>query len=179
MFIFYPNTQTQNKILQRNIRPCGPTIVYALRRWLIAISSLNFYTLHKWLVSYCCHGQLAHASRCTVMHKRFRNKCWQKHYRRQSLWDQWHRVSHCPTNWLAFLLFNKSIKTRDAQASLGYPDRYLRCDGRPSTPVLRNAEQWWHQLARPLLHVVLPRFTRSTSTTHSVHGALLLLRTFI
>ena len=38
------------------------------------------------------------------------------------------------TNWS----INQSIKTRDAQASLGYPDRYLRCDGRPSTPVLCN-----------------------------------------
>ena len=28
----------------------------------------------------------------------------------------------------------QQIKTRDAQASLGYPDRCLRCDGRPSTP---------------------------------------------
>ena len=26
-----------------------------------------------------------------------------KHYRRQSLWDEWHRVSHCPTNWWALL----------------------------------------------------------------------------
>ena len=36
---------------------------------------------------------------------------------------------------------HQSIKTRDAQASLGYPDRCLRCDGCPSTPVLCNAEQ--------------------------------------
>ena len=35
----------------------------------------------------------------------------------------------------------KSIKTCDAQASLVYPDRCLRCDGRPSTPVFGNAEQ--------------------------------------
>ena len=33
---------------------------------------------------------------------------------------------------------NQSIKTRDAQASLGYPDRCLHCDGSPSTPVLCN-----------------------------------------
>ena len=38
-------------------------------------------------------------------------------------------------------LINQSIKARDALASLGYPDRCLRCDGRPSTPVLCNAEQ--------------------------------------
>ena len=35
---------------------------------------------------------------------------------------------------------NQSIKTRDAQASLGYSDRCLHRDGRPSTPVLCNAE---------------------------------------
>ena len=35
---------------------------------------------------------------------------------------------------------NQSIKTLDAQASLGCPDRCLRRDGRPSTPVLCNAE---------------------------------------
>ena len=34
---------------------------------------------------------------------------------------------------------NQSIKTRDAQASLGYPDRCLRCDCHPSTPVLSSA----------------------------------------
>ena len=26
-----------------------------------------------------------------------------KYYRRQSLWDEWRRVSHCPTNWWDFL----------------------------------------------------------------------------
>ena len=26
-----------------------------------------------------------------------------KYYRRQSLWDEWRRVLHCPTNWWAFL----------------------------------------------------------------------------
>ena len=31
--------------------------------------------------------------------------------------------------------YDQSIKTRDAQALLGVPDRCLRCDGRPSTPV--------------------------------------------
>ena len=35
---------------------------------------LSKYALHKWLVSYCCHGQLAHASRGTVMHDRLLNK---------------------------------------------------------------------------------------------------------
>ena len=54
----------------------------------------------------------------------------------------------------------------------GTPNRCLRCDGRPSTPVLCNAEQWWHRLARLLLDVVLPRLTRSTYATPSVHGAL-------
>ena len=38
-------------------------------------------------------------------------------------------------------LFSQSVKTRDAQASLGYPDRCLCCDGRPTTLVLCNAEQ--------------------------------------
>ena len=36
---------------------------------------------------------------------------------------------------------NQSMKARDAQSSSGYPDRCLRCDGRPSTPALCNAEQ--------------------------------------
>ena len=36
---------------------------------------------------------------------------------------------------------NQSIKTRDAKESLGYPDRYLLYDGRPSTPVLCDAKQ--------------------------------------
>ena len=36
---------------------------------------------------------------------------------------------------------NQSIKTRDAQPSLGHPDKRLRCDVRPSTPVICNAEQ--------------------------------------
>ena len=36
---------------------------------------------------------------------------------------------------------NQSVKTRDAQARWGTPtDRCLRCDGRPTTPVLCNAE---------------------------------------
>ena len=38
-------------------------------------------------------------------------------------------------------LNNHSIKTRDAQASLGYTDRCIRCDGRPLTPALCIAEQ--------------------------------------
>ena len=87
----------------KNGDSCGPTVVYALRRWLIAIFSLYFYALHKWLVSYCCCGQLAHASLCTVMYERFQ-KSDSKYYRRQSLWDEWRRVSHCPTNLWAFLL---------------------------------------------------------------------------
>ena len=56
-----------------NLLISGPTVVYALRRWMIAILSLYFYPSHKWLVSYCCLGKLAHASRCAVMHERFRN----------------------------------------------------------------------------------------------------------
>ena len=52
----------------------GPTVVYALRRRLIAILTLYFYGLHNWLVSCCCRGQLAHASRRPVLHERFRNK---------------------------------------------------------------------------------------------------------
>ena len=55
----------------------GPTVVHALRSWLIAIFTVYFHALHRWFVSYCCRGQLAHASRCTVMHERFRNK-WQQ-----------------------------------------------------------------------------------------------------
>ena len=38
---------------------------------------------------------------------------------------------------------NTSIKTHDAQASMvdgGTPDRYLRCDGRPSTPVRASTD---------------------------------------
>ena len=43
---------------------------------------------------------------------------------------------------IAVLRFNQSIiKTHDAQASFGYPSRCLRCDGRPSMPVLCNARQ--------------------------------------
>ena len=57
---------------------------------------------------------------------------------------------------------NQSIKTRDAQGVVGgTPDRCLRCDGRPSTPVLCNAEQWWHRLARPFLDVVFFRTVAS------------------
>ena len=52
----------------------GPTVVYALRWWLIAIFSLYVYALHIRFVSYCCRGQLANANLCAVMHERFRNK---------------------------------------------------------------------------------------------------------
>ena len=38
---------------------------------------------------------------------------------------------------------------------IGVPRQMLPlcCDGHPSTPVLCNAEPWWHRLARPLLDV--------------------------
>ena len=42
-------------------------------------------------------------SRSTVMHERFRKKSDSKHYIWQSMWDEWRRVSHCPTNWWTFL----------------------------------------------------------------------------
>ena len=51
-----------------------------------------------------------------------------------------------PSSWNRHMTFNQSIKTCDAQASLGYPDRCLRCDGCSLTPVLCNVEQWWHRL---------------------------------
>ena len=61
------------------------------------------YALHKWLVSYCC-----------AVNSPMRVNAWScinvfetsdtKYYRRQSLWDEWLRGSHCPTNWGAFLL---------------------------------------------------------------------------
>ena len=63
---------------------------------------------------------------------------------------------------------NQSIKTHDAQASLGYTNRYIRCDGRPST---RSNEQ--HDIDWPVhsLTLFLPQFTR-TSATPCVIGAL-------
>ena len=51
----------------------------------------------------------------------------------------------------------------------GYPDRCLHPDSHPSTPVLCNAE---HDDIDWPVHVVLPRLTRSTSATPSVHEAL-------
>ena len=55
---------------------------------LYSICSLHFYALHKGLVSYCCHGHFADASRrYTSMNVRFRNKWWQALCLRQSLWD--------------------------------------------------------------------------------------------
>ena len=65
---------------------------------------------------------------------------------------------------------NQSKPVTPRRRCMGYPDRCLRSDGSPSTPVLCNAEQWWHRLARPLLDVVLPRFKQSTSATPSVHA---------
>ena len=61
---------------------------------------IYFYALHEWLVSYCCSGQLAHASRCTLMHRRFGTSD-SNYNRQQSLWDQWDE--HCPINWWALL----------------------------------------------------------------------------
>ena len=46
---------------------------------------------------------------------------------------------------------NQSTKTRDAQASLGYPDLCFCCDGRPTMHVLRNAEK-----SRQDIHIILP-----------------------
>ena len=46
-------------------------------------------------------------SRSTVMHECFLNNwygLYSQYFIRQSLWDEWRRVSHCPTNWWAFLL---------------------------------------------------------------------------
>ena len=51
-------------------------------------------------------------------------------------------IFRCSGYALVSLSINQSIKTRDA-------DRCLHCDGRPSTPVLCSAEQWWRGLARP------------------------------
>ena len=56
---------------------------------------------------------------------------------------------------------NEAIKTRDAQASLGYPDRWLCRDG--------NAEQRRHRLGRPFLDAVLPRFTCFSSSSAAYH----------
>ena len=61
----------------------------------MAIFSLYFYASPKWLVSYCCLDQLAHA--WTFSDQVLAS------IRRQSLWDEWRRVSHCSTNWWAFL----------------------------------------------------------------------------
>ena len=49
----------------------GPAVVYVLYRRLIAIFALYFHALHNWLVPCYCRSQLAHASRCPVMHERF------------------------------------------------------------------------------------------------------------
>ena len=49
-------------LTQTNGGSSGPTVVYALGGWLIAI-----FSLHEWLVSHCCRDQLAHASQCTVV----------------------------------------------------------------------------------------------------------------
>ena len=50
--------------------------LFALHSWLIAVFSWHFYTFRiKWLLSYCCRGQFAHASRCNAwMHEHFRKK---------------------------------------------------------------------------------------------------------
>ena len=47
----------------------------SVRSWLVAVFSLGiyFYEQRKRLVSYCCCGKFANASRYTVMHERFRD----------------------------------------------------------------------------------------------------------
>ena len=87
------------------------SVVYALRRRLIAIFSLYFYALHKWLVLCCWRSQLAHASRCTDGH------AWTLSEQAilasirpidDSRWcGIWRRVSHCPTIWWAFLFYSR------------------------------------------------------------------------
>ena len=46
---------------------------------------------------------------------------------------------------------NKLTTFRDAQASLGYSDRCLHCDGCLSTSVDRDAQQWRHRLTSQFL----------------------------
>ena len=50
-----------------------------------------------------------------------------------------HRKSH----------INRTNISRDGQASLGYSDSCLRCDGRPPTSVVCDAQQWRQWLACP------------------------------
>ena len=55
----------------------GSTDSLSLQFWKL-IEGLHFLLCNlldifdKWLVSYCCRGQLALVIRCTVMHERFR-----------------------------------------------------------------------------------------------------------
>ena len=73
-----------------------------------------------WLVSYCCRGQLVHASRCTVMYEmNVFGISDSKYIRRQTLWDEWRCVSHCPTNWSAFLFKILSVLLSSECISLG------------------------------------------------------------
>ena len=72
-----------------------PTVVYALCRWPTAIFSLYFCALHYgW-----CHivvavnsSMLVNAQSCMNVFRTSESK----YCRRQSLWDEWRRVSHCP-----------------------------------------------------------------------------------
>ena len=117
------------------------------------IARNSFFSQRTVTTTYCCHSTLS-----------------EFHYNDQQMAVNAALARLDP---LQFEYINQSIKTRDAQASLRHRDRCLRCDGRPSTSVICNAEQWWHGLARPLVDVVLTRFTRSTSATPSVHEAML------
>ena len=62
--------------------------------------------MHYMLVLYCCRGQLGHASQCTVMHERLRNKA---QAIASSIDDSRRRVSchvsHCPRQLVALLGF--------------------------------------------------------------------------
>ena len=79
---------------------------YLSLQWLYS----SFYALHKRLVSYCCHGEFANASRrCTVMNRMYVfGTSDSKHYTTVAV--GWHRVSHCSTSWWAFLLNNNEWK---------------------------------------------------------------------
>ena len=71
---------------------------------------------------------------------------------------------------------NQSIKTRDAKASLGYPDRCLdpltAAHRRLSSATRSNDDINWPVNSLMLSFHDLIDFARSTSATPSVHGAL-------
>ena len=81
----------------------GRTVVYALRSWLIAVFSL-YTSMH--FINGLCQARVILLSRsirhCESILNVFGRSDSQYNIR-QSLWDEWRRVSHCPINWWAFL----------------------------------------------------------------------------